>query len=249
VNPFFFGTKERRLFGAYDPPRGAGRRGAVICYPWAREYLLAHATIRHLSRLLSGTGFHVLRFDYFGTGDSAGDVADGGQDQWLADVQTAVEELKDVGQLAQVGLIGMRYGAALAAWTAGRRRDIDRLVLWDPVFDGRAYLEELAVAPQAAGAGADVDAKGAVLTDRLRHEMETITLTSFGPGLPRTLILGTAGPPDAYAPLQAQLAGAGVDGALEHLPDVHVWEAEWGGSGQGVGMAVSAVNRIVAWMS
>jgi uncharacterized protein len=246
VNPFFFGTKERRLFGAYDPPRGAGRGGAVICYPWAREYLLAHPTLRQLARLLSGAGLHVLRFDYYGTGDSAGDAEDGSQEQWLADVDTAIEELKEVGQLSQVGLIGMRYGAALAAWTSGRRTDVDRLVLWDPVFDGRAYLGEMDVSPSA---GAAVDAKGTVLTERLRREMETITLASFGLGLPRTLILDTVGPAEACEPLRGRLAASKVDCTLEHVPDVHVWEAEWGGSGEGVGMAVTTVNRIVQWLS
>jgi uncharacterized protein len=246
VNPFFFGTRERRLFGAYDAPRGAGRGGAVICYPWAREYLLAHPTLRQLARLLSGAGHHVLRFDYYGTGDSAGDAEDASQEQWLADVQTAVEELKEIGQLAQVGLIGMRYGAALAAWTAARRRDVDRLVLWDPVFDGRAYLAELGVATQP---GAAADVKGAVLTARLRREMESIALTSFGPGIPRTLILDTVGPAAACEPLRAQLVAAGADCTLEHAPDVHVWEAEWGGSGEGVGMAVATANRVVAWLT
>ena len=248
MNPFFFGTKERRLFGAYDPPRGTGRRGAVVCYPWAREYLLAHPTLRHLARLLSGRGFHVLRFDYSGTGDSAGDAADASQDQWLADVQTAVDELKEVGQLAQVGLIGMRYGAALAAWTAGRRRDIDRLVMWDPVFDGRAYLAELGVPPQAAEASAERDVRGAVLTERLRSGMETVTLPSFGPGLPRTLIVDTVESAGGSDALQGQLAAAGVDCTLERVPDVPVWAKEWGGTGESAGMAVAAVNRIVAWL-
>ena len=249
MNPFFFGTKERRLFGAYDPPRGAGRRGAVICYPWAREYLLSHPTIRHLARLLSGKGFHVLRFDYYGTGDSAGDFADTSQEQWLADVETAIEELKETGQLTQVGLVGLRYGAALAARAAGRRRDIDRLVLWDPVYDGPAYLEELGVAGPAAGPGGEADLKGEVLTERLREGMRSIDLASFGPGLPRTLIVDTADTPSGYEPLRAQLAGAGVACELEQVPDVRVWAEEWGGGGEGVGMAVAAANRIVAWMS
>jgi alpha/beta superfamily hydrolase len=248
VNPFFFGTKERRLFGAYDPSRGAGRRGAVICYPWAREYLLAHPTNRHLARLLSGAGLHVLRFDYTGTGDSAGDFADASQEQWLADVETAVEELKETGQVSGVGLIGMRYGAALAAGIAARRRDIDRLVLWDPVFDGRAYLRELGVA-EPVGAGAALDVKGAVLTERLQQGMETVTLPGFGAGLPRTLIVDTAESAGAYEPLRAQLAAGGVDCTLAHVPDVRVWAQEWGGGGASVGMAVAAVNRIVAWMS
>jgi len=249
VNPFYFGTRERRLFGAYDPPRGTGRRGAVICHPWAREYLLSHATIRQLARALSGAGFHALRFDYYGTGDSGGDDTDAGQEHWLTDIDSAVEELKEIGQLAQVGLIGLRYGATLAARTAARRSDIDRLVLWEPIVDGRAYLEELGVAREAARPLADLDVKGSVLTPRFQEEIETVSLATFGPGLPRTLILDSADGANAYEPLGAQLARAGVDSALVREPDVRVWNKSWGGRGEDVGMAVAAVNRIVEWMS
>jgi alpha/beta superfamily hydrolase len=249
VNPFFFGTKARRLFGAYDPPRGAGRRGAVICYPWSREYLLAHATIRQLARALSAAGFHALRFDYYGTGDSGGDETEAGQEQWLADVATAVDELKEVSQLAHVGLIGLRYGATLAAGAAAHRGDIDRLVLWEPVVDGRAYLNELGVSPMAPRASGDMDVNGAVVSARLRQEMETITLASFGRGLPRTLILDSAGVADAHEPLRARLADNGVDCVLGNEPDVRVWNKAWGGRGEDAGMAIAAVNRIVEWLA
>jgi alpha/beta superfamily hydrolase len=246
VNTFFFGTSQRQLFGAYDPPRGAGRRGAVLCQPLAREYLLAHPTIRHLARLLSAEGSHALRFDYSGTGDSAGELADTNQEQWLADVAAAVDELKDLGQLSRVDLVGMRYGAALAAQVAGRQRDVERLVLWDPVFDGRAYLAEPDAHPQPVPASGDLEVRGVVLPAALRREMEGVTLASFGSGLPRTLVVETRSAAGASEPLRAHLVAAGVDCTLEHVPDVQVWREEWGQGG--VGMAVAAASRIVAWL-
>ena len=249
MNPFFFGTKEHRLFGAYDPPRGAGGRGVVICHPWAREYLLAYTTLRHLARQLAARGVHALRFDYTGTGDSAGDEADASQERWLADIGLAIEELKDVGQVTQVGLVGMRYGAALAAQAAATRKDVDRLVLWDPVFDGPAYLAELGVAAGSGVTAGPIDVRGETLGPRLRADLESLGPARFGPGLPPTLVLDTTGTPGAYEPLRARLVSAGVDCALEMVPDVPVWEKEWGGSGEGVGMAVSAVNRIVEWLA
>jgi pimeloyl-ACP methyl ester carboxylesterase len=249
VNPFYFGTKAHRLFGAYDPPQGAGGRGVVICHPWAREYLLAYTTLRHLARQLAARGFHALRFDYTGTGDSAGDESDAGQERWLADIGLAIDELKDVGRVAQVGLVGMRYGAALAAQAAAARKDVNRLVLWDPVFDGPAYLEQLGVRPGIHATGVPVDVKGETLVPRLRGDLEALGPGSFGPGLPRTLVLDTTGRPGACEPLRARLAATGADCALEEIPDVQVWKKEWGGSGEGVGMAVAAVNRILEWLA
>lgn len=248
MNPFFFGSSRRQLFGAYDPPREGGRRGAVLCYPLAREYLLAHPTFRHLARLLSSSGWHVLRFDYYGTGDSAGDFEDAGRDLWLADIETAIDELKDISQLARVSLIGMRYGAVLAAMAARRRRDVESLVLWDPVPDGRAYLSELGVTSRTEGASSGAEADGAVFSDRLLREIQDTTATSVPPqGLPRTLVLGTCGPIDAFQALHTHLATGGADCSLEHVPDVPVWREEWGRGG--VGMAVAAATRIVTWMS
>jgi pimeloyl-ACP methyl ester carboxylesterase len=211
--------------------------------------LLAHATIRQLARALSSAGFHALRFDYYGTGDSGGDETEVGHEQWLADVATAVDELKEISQLSHVDLVGLRYGAALAAGAAKGREDIDRLVLWEPVVDGRAYLSELGVPPLAVCPAGDMDVNGTVLSARLHEEMEAITPTSFGRGLPRTLILESAGVKDAHEPLRARLAENGVDCVLLHEPDVRVWNKPWGGRGDDFGMAIAAVNRIVEWLS
>ena len=92
---------------------------------------------------LAGQGCHVLRFDYFGCGDSGGDGEQATIDQSLSDLSAAVEELKDTSGVPKVSLVGLRMGAMLAALTASRRQDIDRIVLWDPVLDGGAYLDAL----------------------------------------------------------------------------------------------------------
>src|SRR3954467_9063204 len=114
MNPLFFGRSSRQLFGAYDPPASglsARQEGIVLCPPLANEYLIAHPTYRLLARHLAGTGYHVLRFDYYGTGDSAGDFEETDQQQWLGDIDAAVTEIKDLGQVSRVVLVGLRFGA------------------------------------------------------------------------------------------------------------------------------------------
>ena len=44
---------------------------------------------------------------------------------------------------SRICLLGMRLGATLAASVAKNRKDVDALVLWDPVFEGCEYLDEL----------------------------------------------------------------------------------------------------------
>ena len=78
MKPIFFGDSKRKLYGVYAPPTGASRRShaVLLCYPGLQEYGTSHWSFRRLSAMLAREGHHVLRFDYFGTGDSAGNVED-----------------------------------------------------------------------------------------------------------------------------------------------------------------------------
>jgi pimeloyl-ACP methyl ester carboxylesterase len=136
VNPLYFGTRERRLFAVYEPAAVKGRRtrAAVLCYPWGAEYVYAHHTMRQLAVKLSTCGFHTLRFDYFGTGDSGGEDYEANPAAAAVDIESAIEGLQDIVGVARVALIGLRLGATLAARTAMRRKEnIEALVLWDPI--------------------------------------------------------------------------------------------------------------------
>lgn len=135
--PFYFGTRERRLFAVYDPAQkiDGANRAVVICPPWGSEYIHAHRTLRQLAARLSQNGFHVLRFDYYGTGDSAGGTDDNDYAGSCDDVRTAIAELKDVSGVARPTLIGLRFGACVAAEVyATGANGADKLVLWDPII-------------------------------------------------------------------------------------------------------------------
>lgn len=146
MNLFFFGTSDRQLFGAHHPPPpGTPVRGAaLLCPPWGPEYFVAHRTLRQLAIHLAGIGYHVLRFDYFGTGDSAGDRHAGDVGSWVGDAATALEELQDISGESRITVFGVRLGAVVAARLARKHpAEVRTIVLWDPVSDGKAYLDEL----------------------------------------------------------------------------------------------------------
>lgn len=252
MTPFYFGASNRQLYGAYDPPAAGGRRAALFCQPWAREYLLAHPTVRLAARALARAGWHALRFDYSGTGDSAGSDQDVSLEQWQEDIRTAIRELQDVAGVQRVTLIGMRLGGALAAMVAASNRDIERLVLWDPVIDGGRHvnaLREPAVAWERdlAPPLPEDEVIGAPLPPALRDGIRSISPAMFPSSLPRSLLLNTHGDRDAYAPLEARLVDASTEFTREHVPDVQVWQEEWGRGG--VGLAARAVERVNAWLT
>jgi pimeloyl-ACP methyl ester carboxylesterase len=146
MNPVYFGSAQKSLFGIHHPPlmKGQGRESAIVlCYPMAHEYFYVHRAFRQLATRLARAGFHTLRFDYYGFGDSSGDSEESDIDQWIDDISTAISEAKIRSGLRKVALIGLKLGASASVLAAARRDDIESLVLWEPILDGRKYVEEL----------------------------------------------------------------------------------------------------------
>lgn len=117
--------------------------GVVICNPFGQEYLRSHRSLRELAGRLARAGFDVLRFDYYGCGDSAGESEQGTLEQWLLDISSAMAEVREASGSPELALVGLRLGGSLAAMAAEQRGDVARLVLWDAILDGAAYLREL----------------------------------------------------------------------------------------------------------
>jgi uncharacterized protein len=145
MKPMFFGDSKRKLYGVYDAPSGAERRSHAVlfCYPGVQEYGTSLWDFRRLAAMLAQAGHHVFRFDYLGTGDSAGGAEDGNVADWVRNIAQAAEELRELSGARQLSIVGKRLGAALAVRACRAGLDARRLVLWDPVVNGSAYVSEL----------------------------------------------------------------------------------------------------------
>ena len=132
MKALFFGNTATKLYGVYHPPKAGvgGISSVLICCPNGYEYIYTHRALRQLAGLLAKRGHHVLRFDYFASGDSAGDAEDGTVEQWIVDIRTAVRELRDISGRDRPSIVGLRLGALLAA--CAEVSDAEDLVLWDP---------------------------------------------------------------------------------------------------------------------
>ena len=142
--PFYFGSSQRRLFGAFHPAASevAPTQGVVLCNPFGHEAIRTHRLYRVLADRLSRSGTPVMRFDYFGTGDSQGDDQDGDLDGWSGDLLTAHQELLRRAPVERVVWVGARLGALVAIRaTHAAAATGSRLLVWDPVVDGPAYLK------------------------------------------------------------------------------------------------------------
>lgn len=145
MTPLRFGAVARRLFGLYDQPPRAPHAAALLLPPFGQEAVRSHRMYRVLARRLVDEGFAVLRFDYYGSGDSAGDDTEVDLEGCTDDALQAHAELLRHCGLDNASWFGLRLGAAIALRAATRQAPL-RLVLNDPVVDGSAYLAELAAA-------------------------------------------------------------------------------------------------------
>ena len=227
----YFGP-HRRLFGIFDEPDISSDRGVVLCYPQGADYDSAFRSFRILGTRLTRAGFHVLRFDYLGTGDSWGDIEDASIGQWTEDTVAAIHELRTSCGLRQVAVVGLRLGATVAALAAAECGAVDQLVAWAPVFEGREYLSALRAQHQQwlkderrrgrAKSAADDDLLGYRLTPSIRRDLENLSLLSLSK-LPAPSVYVVNHEPSANRPeftawLRAR--GASVDADVIDAPTI-----------------------------
>src|SRR5207245_10744638 len=145
ITPFYFGRPDKALLGCFHEPRSGARRfcGVVVSPPVGHEYVNSHRALRQLAALLANAGFPVLRFDYYGCGDSSGEEDEASLSQWVEDTSMAVSEVRRRGNLGPVCLIGLRLGGTIAMMVARAQNDVAGLVLWDTVTNGREVIERL----------------------------------------------------------------------------------------------------------
>ena len=227
--PRWFGSLATPLFGWVHEPSGAGGHGpgsngpgsngpgsngaVVLCRPLFGEDTVADASYRQLARLLAAAGLWVVRFDYAATGDSG--TVDGGPSvaAWLDSVDRAIDVARSCTS-GPVALCGLRMGALLAATAAGRREDVDAVVLWDPCRSGRDFLrrQQALHAGRFAGIRADgvLEVPGHVLGRALARELAALTVP---PALRarRALVVARPGEP-------AEARVAGPDGTGPAVP-------------------------------
>ncbi|CAA9434298.1 MAG: hypothetical protein AVDCRST_MAG51-2813 [uncultured Ramlibacter sp.] len=243
--PFTFDAAGEWCLGWYHAPATPRRDMAVVlCPPIGREAICSYPTYAQLARALAEAGFPVLRFDYQGTGDSAGDDLQPRRvGSWLDSVEAAVAQARQVSGAAHVALFGLRLGATLAIEAATRIGGVDSLLLWAPCPTGKAFVRELRVN------GTPMD-DGSLLTFGYHYGAETLqdllaldaTRAAIAPA-PRALVIGRD---DVLSegPLPNALRRLGVETEYRVLPG---YAAMVGDPREGV-LAPSTLEALATWL-
>jgi pimeloyl-ACP methyl ester carboxylesterase len=185
---------EGRGVGVLSTPATDGSRiGWVLCQPYGIEQVHLGRLDVLLARAAADAGMPALRYQGAGYGDAELGMELTGPTSHLAEAKDAVGFLRDETGVEQVGVIGSRFGATVAALVADRL-ELAAMVLVGPLVSGKAYLATLlrsmavkrAVTGRNGGAGEDpramlerqgsVDVQGFPLSLVAARELEAIDL-------------------------------------------------------------------------
>jgi dienelactone hydrolase len=138
----WFGPAGRPLAGWWTVPARMSGGGVVIAPPLGYEYWPTHRSLRTLAESLARAGWHALRFDWDGTGDSAGDPSEPSRvAMWRASLAHAVRTMREAG-LDHVAIAGVCLGATFALLD-GAALGADAVIACAPVASGKRWLREL----------------------------------------------------------------------------------------------------------
>jgi uncharacterized protein len=107
----FLNHLRERLFGTYHRPEAHSEYGVVLghCFTCTRHT----GILRETGARLTDAGFHVLRFDFSGNGQSEGAFIETSYSKYITEMETAANLLKTYG-VKWLGFAGHSMGASIS---------------------------------------------------------------------------------------------------------------------------------------
>jgi alpha/beta superfamily hydrolase len=140
--PIHLGPPERQIFAILHQTPRPPRASLLICPPFLHEHTYSYRLFSMLARNLAMRDIAVLRFDYHGTGDSAGEDYDFLPTGACADARVAFQHLLATFGSAPIFIMGVRASSIVAIETAATV-DAAGLFLWQPIAAWTDYLAEI----------------------------------------------------------------------------------------------------------
>jgi len=133
--PVTFQSGERLVGVLHEPDGDARGAGVVFVHGWAGYRGGPHRMLVETARQLCYAGYHALRFDLRGRGDSGGDVATTDLDGMIEDSRAARRFLVEQADIERTYWLGICSGGNVALGAASLDKDVDGLILWStPLF-------------------------------------------------------------------------------------------------------------------
>jgi exosortase A-associated hydrolase 2 len=143
------------------------RPQVILVPPFAEEMNKSRRMFTLLAQSLKSRGCGALIPDLYGTGDSEGDFGDARWEIWKQDLALVWRYLADQGA-SPISLLGLRLGALLAMQcVCDGLLPANRVVLWQPVVSGNAFMTQFLRLRIAANMAAKTQETTQSLRERL----------------------------------------------------------------------------------
>jgi exosortase A-associated hydrolase 2 len=141
AKPFFLKSDSGQRFCLLYPPCGDFCKGAFLyVHPFGEEMNKSRRMAALQAREFAANGYAVLQMDLLGCGDSSGEFGDASWNAWKEDLALAQQWLIQE-YAVPFYLWGLRLGGLLALDYA-QNAHVDRLLLWQPILSGNAFMTQ-----------------------------------------------------------------------------------------------------------
>ncbi len=140
--PVTFFSEGNQLVGMIHYPKCDTDRVVVMCHGYTAQKTENKRLFVEMARALASDGNAVLRFDFFGSGDSSGEFRETRVSHNIQNLKDALQLVRNLGY-KRIAVLGISMGAATAILTMPQE-NVEALVLWSTVPDFRRLFEMFA---------------------------------------------------------------------------------------------------------
>ena len=143
MKPLYLRCGSHEVAAIFEAPAGPAKAtGVLIVPPFGWDDQTSYRPRRDWSLALAAAGFPSLRIDLPGTGDSSGNVRDGGlMNAWIEAVTGGIEWLRQAGA-ARVAVVALGAGGLVTLKSIANGAEVDDLVIWGMPANGRTFVRE-----------------------------------------------------------------------------------------------------------
>lgn len=162
VQPGFLSTSAGNVFTVRHYDQAPSRGAVVVVPPFAEEMNCCRRIVTKLATQLTPAGYQLFLFDFFGTGDSSGQIEDATADIWLQNLGEVLAHVRAEHDLAAV--LSIRLGSHIALQVQDLFADVQH-ICWQPLLSTRMQFTELC--------------RHAAISQRLRKERSILSVDSL----------------------------------------------------------------------
>jgi exosortase A-associated hydrolase 2 len=140
----YINSGNKHIFSViHTPDNKTNKKGIIFIHPYAEEKQRVDRIFVNCARQLCSNGYFVMRFDFFGCGDSEGNFEELSYESQISDLRIVKNFFVGATGVENIFLFGVRLGANIAVQYAEIDNTISNIFLWSPIINGADYAETL----------------------------------------------------------------------------------------------------------